>query len=337
MECEIVAGSPVFRLPSQLGSILQPGKQGIIAAGALVLGLAACSLSPILIRLGEVELSPHATIFHRSWMAMLIFIGWEWRARRQDGSEAAEQQPDWQVTAGLLLALGVTFAIAVVAWAWSLTETTVANSSLLHSFTPLFTGLFAWLIWGQRFGLLFWLGMSVAMGGALFLGVAEYGFNPEHLRGDAASLFSALFFSPETVLIERLRQRLGTPAILAWCFGTIAVLILPFLWVFPSGAAPTSARGWATLLTMAIVCQGLGFGLLTYCLKYIAAGVVSLAHLLMPLLSAGLAWPVFGEPITRSVAVAFVVVLGGIVLGVLGTPPNLTSGSRQSPLEADIG
>ncbi len=292
----------------------------------VTVGLAASSLSPVLIRASEYELSPHATIFHRSWMAALIFIGLEViKARRRHLPTAHDMEgcptdwrAEWQSTLRLLLLMGVSFTVAVTSWAWSLTATTVANSSLLHSCIPIFVGFFAWLAFGQCFDSNFWIGTSVAVSGVFVLGISEYSFNPEHLWGDAAALFSAVFFSTEPILAAQLRRRLGTYTIMAWNYGIITVLIAPFLWLLPEASVPVSGRGWLVILVMAIVCQTVGFGLLTYCLKFISAGVMSLLHLLIPLMSASVAWLAFGESLSLSNVLAFFIIIGGIVISIQG-------------------
>ncbi|MEB3179495.1 MAG: DMT family transporter [Nostocaceae cyanobacterium] len=307
---------------------------------ALGLGLIAISFAPIFIRLCETEITPYATIFHRSWMAMLMFAGLEIISRNTSNQNLPDQKDEaanvdgktnWKLSGILLLLLGVTFTVAVVSWAWALTQTTVANSSLLHSLTPLFTGLFAWMFWGQKFSRAFLLGVAIATGGAILLGVQEFSFNPEHLWGDAVSLFSAVFFSVEPLLAERLRERFGSSTIMFWCFAVVTVLTLPLVLLFPDGSVPVSLKGWLTILAMAVVCQVIGHGLLTYCLKYIAAEIVSLSYLLVPVMSSVEAWLFFNESLTWLSAIIFTVVLGGIVISVSGLTPRVTADSVATP------
>jgi drug/metabolite transporter (DMT)-like permease len=187
------------------------------------------------------------------------------------------------------------------------------------------------MFWGQKFSRAFLFGMAIATGGAILLGVEEFNFNPEHLWGDAASLFSAVFFSVEPLLAERLRERLGPSTIMFWCFAVVTVLTLPLVLLFPDGSLPISLKGWLTIITMALFCQVLGHGLLTYCLKYIAAEVVSLSHLLVPVMSSVEAWLFFHESLTWLSAIIFAVVLGGIVVSVSGLTPRVTADSVASP------
>jgi len=325
-------GSAAAARPESSASSKQERTRALFALAA---GLIAVSLAPILIRLSEVQVSPYATVFHRSWIATLMFVSLAAFSRRTGRKPAAIASGNWRNTAGLLLLLGITFTAAVVTWAWALTETTIANSSLLHSFTPAFTGLFAWLFWQQRFGSSFWVGMTIAMGGAIMLGWEDASFNSEHLWGDGASLLSAVFFSTETLLVERLRQRLATDVILAWCCGMITCFTLPLLWLFPDRVIPTSIQGWLAIFALAAICQVLGHGLLTFCLKYTSAGIVSLSHLLVPLLSAGIAWPVFNEPLTLPTAIAFAVVTGGIALSIAGSPSGCETPEQAAASAVD--
>lgn len=299
---------------------------------ALVVGLVAISTSPIFIRLSEMEISPYATIFHRSWMAAVIFgvLGMLPRgnaAKGADGLESkpqSEPQPESPKLAHsllwLLLGFGLTFTIAVVTWAWALTQTTIANSTFLHSFTPIFTGLLGLLFFGLQFRRWFWIGMAIAIAGALLLGFEDVQFKPTQIWGDGVSLVSALFFSTDSLLGERLRQRLDSQTIMFWCYGLGTLLTLPLVLWFPATALPISANGWLTLLAMTLICQVLGHGLLTYALKDISAGIVSLCHLLVPVLSTVEAWLVFNESLSSLSLVTFAIVLGGIAISVQGVP-----------------
>ncbi|MBC6479750.1 MAG: EamA family transporter [Hormoscilla sp. GM7CHS1pb] len=73
-------------------------------------------------------------------------------------------------------------------WAWSLSQITVAISTVLVSLKPLFTCLFAWLIWGQRFDNKFLIGMVIAIGGAGAIGLDDLLIDTGNFKGDIAVL-----------------------------------------------------------------------------------------------------------------------------------------------------
>ncbi|NER50253.1 MAG: DMT family transporter [Symploca sp. SIO1B1] len=317
---------------------------------ALIVGLVAVSASPIFIRLSEMEISPYATIFHRSWMATAIFaalllipnnssVG---TALLDSDTNSIKQQlrkPRSRSLQWLLLGFGLTFTAAVISWAWALTKTTVANSSLLHSSIPIFTGLLGWLFLGQRFRPSFWVGMAIATTGAILLGIEDFQFNPEQIWGDSVSLLSAVFFSVDPLLVEQLRQRLSSSTILFYGFSMVTLLSFPLVLCFPETALPTSLNGWLTLLAMTIICQVVGHGLLTYALKDITAGIVSLCHLLVPILSAAEAWWVFGEALSKLSILTFVTVLAGIIISLRGVNKStieVTNQANEDPLAGSL-
>lgn len=86
----------------------------------------------------------------------------------------SEPQPSYAPgDLGLLLIAGISFATSLTLWAWSLTQTSVANSTLLNNMMPIFTTLSAWLLLGQQFKAKFLLGMAVAIVGVIAIGVED--------------------------------------------------------------------------------------------------------------------------------------------------------------------
>ncbi|NET91251.1 MAG: EamA family transporter, partial [Kamptonema sp. SIO1D9] len=146
-----------------------------LAIAALAVGLIAAAFVPLLVRWCEMELSPEATIFNRCWIAALILASWQgFQALRFPKSEAnlsvSQQQANLEAETNeaessyQYLIWGVTlisFAAMPVVWAWSLTQTSVANSALMHNLTPLFTTLGGWLVFQTRFERRFLLGTSI--------------------------------------------------------------------------------------------------------------------------------------------------------------------------------
>ncbi|PSP22012.1 MAG: hypothetical protein BRC55_13515 [Cyanobacteria bacterium SW_8_48_13] len=103
--------------------------------------------------------------------------------------------------------LGTSFAASLSLWAWSLTQTSVANSTLLYNLMPIFTTLGAWLLLGQRFQAKFLLGMAVAITGAVAIAIEDLQVAGSHLPGDAAALIAAIFSATNLLCVEQLRVK----------------------------------------------------------------------------------------------------------------------------------
>ncbi|MBV5261534.1 DMT family transporter [Synechococcus moorigangaii CMS01] len=279
----------------------------------LILALLAVSFAAIFIRWCSTELGAGATVFNRLWLATAVLGAWEVLKPKS----AAEIPSPRQISGsdyGLLLLVGAVSSSSVVLWALSLTETSVANSTVLRNLTPLFTTLGAWWWWQQRFDRRFLWGMALAIGGAIAIGITDFQLAWQHLTGDCLALLSALCYGVNLLLVENLRDRLGANQILLWRCGFGCLLLLPFVLLTEDHLFPQSLPVWAAAIGLAVLCQCFGQGLVVYSLKTFSSGFVAIFLLLEPILTAVFAWALLGETLTVTNAIAFGGVLGGIYL-----------------------
>lgn len=91
-----------------------------------------------------------------------------------------------------LVAAGAFLAADLVLWAWSLTQTTVANLTLLANLTPLFTCLLSWLVWRKTINQRFLIGMGIAIVGVAVLETNGLNLAVVSVQGDLAALLAAI-------------------------------------------------------------------------------------------------------------------------------------------------
>jgi drug/metabolite transporter (DMT)-like permease len=284
---------------------------------ALVIALTALSFTAILIKLSITEISPSATIFHRLWIATLVLWFWEGiNDRRSEAKKLAEIEvsPHIDRQLGLLLLMAVASTASVVCWAWSLSQTSVANSTVLRNLTPLFTSIGGWLFLNFKFERQFILGMIVALLGAIAIGWDDLQIGTESFWGDGIALLSAFLYAIYLLVVEHLRNSLNTTTILLWRCTLGTCLIFPVILFAEEALFPHSSQGWLILVLLAIVCQVIGQGLLVYCLKQFSSGFIAIFLLLQPVVTAILAWGIFAESLTLVNGLAFCLILGGIYI-----------------------
>jgi drug/metabolite transporter (DMT)-like permease len=282
---------------------------------AMLAAIVALSLAAIFIKLSERELGPFATIFNRFWVAYGVLLIWhEWERSQTLDSPTAKSIEYTRRDQMQLVAAALMFWGCIALWAWSLTKTGVANSTLLHNLTPLFTTLGGWLFLNQRFDRRFLMGLVVAMIGACALGFGDLQLSTAYLTGDLASLLSAVFSAANLILLEKLRAKFSVTIILLWCCFWGALWTLPVALLTEARLFPLSASGWAAVIGLAVVCQVLGQGLQTFSLKRLSSGLVGILLLLDPVLAALNAWVLFAERLTLFKGAAFLVVLLGVYL-----------------------
>lgn len=291
--------------------------QGSIGLISLFFAILALSFAAIFIRLSERELSPVATIFNRFWVAALI-LGLrnliKFLTERHSPESSIQKQHYTIRDLVLLVVMSCFFSGTLITWAWSLTQTSVANSNLLHNVTPLFTTLFGWLFLSQIFEGRFLLGMVIAISGSILIGLGDLRIANEHFTGDLLAILSAVFSAANLLTVEKLRVKFSATTILFWCSLIGALLTFPMVLLTEDVLFPHSWSGWLAIIALALVCQVLGQSLQAYNLKKFSSGFVSVCLLLDPVITAILAWIIFSEQLSPLNLLAFSVVLVGIYL-----------------------
>lgn len=296
---------------------IEKSAPNVMAFFLLSVGLLAVSLTAIFIRLSEREISPVATVFNRLWIATVVFGFWSGLKGRSRELAEEKNPENWTYTRRdlmLLLTLGTVASLSQGFWAWSLTQTSVANSTVLANLTPLFTTLEGWLFLQQRFDRRFLTGIAIAIAGVMTISIDDFQISPDNVIGDGAALLTALFYGTYLLLVEQLRVKFSTSTILLWRCGLGAVLTFPLVLLTENRIFPITWQGWLAVVSLAIICQCLGQGLLAQTLNQLSSGFVAIALLLEPVITALFAWAIFSEALSPSNIFAFAVVLVGIYL-----------------------
>ncbi|MFN6471198.1 MAG: DMT family transporter [Nostoc sp. SerVER01] len=290
-----------------------------MALAASLLGVGALSFGSIFVRLSETEISPNATVFNRLWLASLFFGLWNgYKAISGQffSNKPVEQQSYTSQDFWLLLGAGICWAATLVFLAWSLTQTRVAISSVLHNLAPIFTSLGTWLLFRHRFKSEFLLGMAIALAGTITIEFEELQIATDEVQGSFAAIISAIFLGAYFLMVERLRTKFSPAIIQLWICAIAAVVILPILLLTQDRIFPCSVNGWLWVICPAAICQVVGHGLLTYSLAKFSSVVVSLVHLLEPVFSAIFAFVIFYEELSFFNLMGFAVVLIGLYLAI---------------------
>jgi drug/metabolite transporter (DMT)-like permease len=215
---------------------------------------------------------------------------------------------------------GLFFAGDLAVWHVSILFTSVANSTLLANFAPIFVTLGAWLLYGQRVTPTFLVGMALALAGAVLL--VGPGFSADSgrvLLGDALGVVTAVFYGAYMLAIARARKHGDTASIMVRSTATCALVLLPVALAFGDRMLPSSAAGWLVLLGLALVCQSAGQSLIAYAMAHLPASFSAVSLLVQPVLAALYAWLLLGERVGALQAIGGLVVLIGIMIARRGS------------------
>lgn len=289
----------------------------------LLLPIAAflLSLAAIFIKWSENEIGSNATIFNRFWIAAVAFGLWNSIKTSQYKLSTGlpiQQKPYTIPDIILFVVLASVNTACLLFWAWSITQTSVANSNLLHNLNSFFATLGGWLLLGNRFDSRFLMGLVLALGGTIVIEIEDWQASSDSFIGDAIALLSAVFYAGSFLVREHLRTKFEATTILLWSCTLGSLFTLPVVLITEDRVFPSSVSGWLSVICLALLCQVMGQGLLTYSLKRFSSGFVSLFLLLEPIITAIFAWAIFFEQLSLLNWLAFFVILAGIYLAKSG-------------------
>ena len=276
------------------------------AALALAAGILCVAWSAIFVRWAGV--SGPASAFYRTLIATAVLLPW-WLARRPRAP-----LPSRDV---LFAALGgAFFAFDVALYNSAILLTSASTATLLGSNAPIAVGFGAWLVFGERPRPAFSIGLALALlGSAIIVGddaLASATFAGAARWGDAMAIGSGAFFAAYLLTTQRVRTRMDTLTFttLAVAASTLTLFLVCIATRVP--LAGYSPRAWLCLAGLGVISQVGGYLAISYALGSLPATAISVGLLAQAPLTALLAVPFLGEPITRAQAVGGALVLVGI-------------------------
>jgi drug/metabolite transporter (DMT)-like permease len=209
---------------------------------------------------------------------------------------------------------GLFFALDLAFFNTSILHTSAANATLLGNNTPVFVGLFTWLIFRQRPSAAFWLGLLLAIAGSV---VIVWGDLARHFKlgwGDAMALAASACFAVYMMATERVRMTTSTLAFLRLAMISSALFLLLINLALGISLRVPPGRSWAALFGLGLISQLGGYLALTYALGHLPATAASISLLSQGPLTALLAALLLGEPLAGSQILGGALVLAGVGL-----------------------
>lgn len=218
--------------------------------------------------------------------------------------------------AQLLIALlgGLLIAADFALWNTSVLYTTAANATLLGNTAPLWVALIALLFFRERLRQDFWLGLALALTGALFIVGRDFLLHPSLGLGDLLACGAAVFYAAYMLTTQRGRANLDAFRYwwLASLSAAIGLMIISLVMGFSLTGYPL--QSWLVFFASALVSQIVGYLSIAYALGHLPAAVVSPSMIGQPIVTAILAIPLLGEMPGAAQIVGGVIALVGIYL-----------------------
>lgn len=278
----------------------------LLTAGLLTFGFA-----PILVRFAtDVEALTLAAM--RTLFAVLILIPF-WYPKRV----TLRQLKQNGATPFLLMAAGISLGLHFTLWIASLHYTSVASASVLVTIHPVMLIVAESLIFKKNFRPIVWVGVFIAFGGSVLLGIADdtqAGQFPDALFGNTLAFLAAVIFVIYFLLGRRIRQHTEwiDYVFYVYLYAAITCTILAVIW--SAGIPFISFTAFLIGIALAIGPTIIGHGSMNYAVKYISPTLLSTLVLTEAVFAALAAYFIFGEnPAALSIS-AMVIIMTGVSL-----------------------
>jgi drug/metabolite transporter (DMT)-like permease len=237
----------------------------------MAIGLLAVATSGPLVA-ASAAVPALAIAFWRNGMAAAVLLPWTLVRRRHELAALDARERRLALLAGLMLALHFG------TWIPSISYTSVASATALVATQPAWAAIIS-TVRGERVAGRVWLGIGVAMLGALLLTGADLTVSGDALLGDGLALLGGVFAAGYMTAGSEVRRSVTTTTYTTLCYSTTAVLLLGVCLIGRQSLAGYDGRDWARLVALTAGAQLLGHSLFNVVLKRVSPTLVSLAIL----------------------------------------------------------
>jgi drug/metabolite transporter (DMT)-like permease len=280
--------------------VSRPGRTG--AYLALIAGILCIAWSAIFVRWTSVP-GPASAFYRLLIPAVVLLPTWLLPGVRSKLS----------LRSYAIIAVGALFfALDLAFYNTSILQTNAANATLLGNNTPIVVGLLSWLMFKKRPSLSFWIGLALAVCGALVIVRSDLSRHAQFGWGDTLALAAAACFAVYLMATEQVRTHTNTLEFLrlAILFSALFMFLFAVALRVPLGIP--DHRSFFALLGLGLVSQLGGYLALTYALGHLPATITSVSLLSQGPLTAVLAAVLLGEPLTGAQILGGALVLLGV-------------------------
>ncbi|WP_422771939.1 DMT family transporter [Plantactinospora sp. WMMC1484] len=288
-----------------------------LSVGAVAVAIVAVSSSAPLIAFAAAPAL--AIAFWRNFLAVSV-LGPVALLRRRAEFRALTRGTGRR-DAGYCALAGLALAVHFATWMPSAKLTSVAAATALVVTQPVWQGLIA-LGQGRRLSTLGWVGIGLAVAGAIWAVGADFGISGWAVAGDLLAVAGGMAAAVYTALGERARSTISTLGYTTICYGVCATALLVVCLAGGVRLGGYAASTWLAVLGLVVGAQLLGHSMFNYALRRISATTISVLFLLEAPGAALIAWAWLGQVPRAAALPGLALLLAGVAVVLHGEARN---------------
>ncbi len=206
--------------------------------------------------------------------------------------------------------------------------TTASNTALIVNTRPLFMALLAFFFFKERFNRVQWIAFLVSFSGVLVIlynpGVA---LMPNHMFGDFLIVLNALSGALGVLLGKKLLYDFNPFTILVYQITIGTIGLLPLALMETRGYLFSARVDWGVVLFLAIFLTVIAQSLFNFGLSKLPVSNTAVYFFFIPVINVILAYYMFSEPITLSLVIGGILIIGGAYFVNKKTAVSIPKGS----------
>ncbi len=271
---------------------------------ALVIGIFVIGFSAIFVRLANAP-GVVSAFYRMSIGSLVMTMPFIWQVRRR--KEKLSMRGVWLAIGG-----GIFFGLDLTAWTTGIMLSNATIPTLMANTAPLWVGLGALVIFRERQTTGFWLGLVLALCGAVVVLGRDLLQATSFNMGAMLGLLAAFFFGAFYLFSQRARMLLSTLSYFWISTTSSAIVLLIATLSFGHTLMGYTSQTYWYFIAMGILVQALGWLVINYVQGRLSAAVVAPTLLGQPVITALLAMPILGETFTVWHVVGGILVLTGV-------------------------
>jgi drug/metabolite transporter (DMT)-like permease len=256
-------------------------------------------------------IGPFAINLTRAAISLVLF----WIVWLLGNTPARIERKDW----GRFVLCAITgIAVNQMLFIKGLTLTSTVHAALLTLVTPIVVTLFALWVLKERFTFYKAAGLSLGIGGAVFLILQrEAGHHvTNYLLGDLLIIINAISYSLYFILVKPLMERYSALHVIRWVFTLGFFMMLPFCWrqTVDIPWNDLTWLQWSALLYVGIAGTFLAYYFNIYGIGKLGASITGSYIYTQPVFAVAIAMFALGESVTWQKVLAALLIFAGVFL-----------------------
>jgi drug/metabolite transporter (DMT)-like permease len=278
-----------------------------VALPYLALGIGVLSLSMAGIFLKWANAPAPVASFYRTAIASIV-VALPFALQAKQRAPFAPRDLWYAVLAGLF------FAGDLVLFATAVLVIPAANASLFATTAPFWVGIGSMVLFKERLPSLFWGGLLLAFCGVFTIIGQDFLTHPVLGAADLLALSAGCFYGLFFLATDQARR--GLPSLITWWIAVTATAFasLVLCLVFQLPLTGYSLSAYLDFLGLALLTQVCGWIALNYAIGHLRASIVAATLQLQPVVTAIIAVPLLGQPVTLTQIGGGALVLIGIFI-----------------------